>query len=447
MTNSKLWRQAWELAQPQIQSAQNVLTGPSPVQRVLRAGQLDAELLDQELAHLLQGPLSSALGLIHSSLKHRFEPELALIIQLALYRLSVCETGASYGAELQGLRYSPGPLKGLLKFNLVCGLSARQLAVHSALTIVGPHVHTRMRGHALAHAWPDAPTSDIRRQAWDVLAKLETGYAALALASFVAFLWDGRYRTLADRLLGMKLVPATRLVKREVSYEFMNRQMVWHAFTEFLLFVLPLLPRRALQRSASAAVDAVSQPVATLASMLPSSVRDALELSPRVVTDAAGQQRGLYWHLSDTECAICHENAALILSVSSPSETSNIYLSQSAAMRVSDSGKERPTHPLTTPYRTSCNHVYCYACVADRMLRAADEGSSPWTCLRCTEPVYSVERVLAEPLYWISDGEEDGRSTLDWGSDYFDELGSSSVSGVSGMSIGSRSWSDGERSD
>lgn len=29
----------------------------------------------------------------------------------------------------------------------------------------------------------------------------------------------------------MQLVPARRLTSRQVSYEFMNRQMVWHAFT------------------------------------------------------------------------------------------------------------------------------------------------------------------------------------------------------------------------
>lgn len=46
-----------------------------------------------------------------------------------------------------------------------------------------------------------------------------------------------RFRTPADRLLKMSLVPSRRLVKRDVSYEFMNRQMVWHAFTvrSFLL--------------------------------------------------------------------------------------------------------------------------------------------------------------------------------------------------------------------
>lgn len=40
-----------------------------------------------------------------------------------------------------------------------------------------------------------------------------------------------RYRTIADRLLGLRLVPARLLTTKSVSYEFMNRQMVWHAFT------------------------------------------------------------------------------------------------------------------------------------------------------------------------------------------------------------------------
>lgn len=79
---------------------------------------------------------------------------------------------------------------------------------------------------------------------------------ACGLASFVAFLWDGRcadllsfkdfrsllyesrYRTIAERFLCMKLAPSRRLVKRDVSYEFMNRQMVWHAFTVSLIVSL-----------------------------------------------------------------------------------------------------------------------------------------------------------------------------------------------------------------
>lgn len=40
-----------------------------------------------------------------------------------------------------------------------------------------------------------------------------------------------RYRTLTDRLLGMRLTYAQRTMNRNVSFEFLNRQLVWHAFT------------------------------------------------------------------------------------------------------------------------------------------------------------------------------------------------------------------------
>lgn len=49
------------------------------------------------------------------------------------------------------------------------------------------------------------------------------------------------YRTIADRILKMRLVPSRRFVKRDVSYEFMNRQMVWHAFTVSSFFVSKML--------------------------------------------------------------------------------------------------------------------------------------------------------------------------------------------------------------
>jgi peroxin-2 len=40
-----------------------------------------------------------------STLRSRFNDELVLFISLALYKLSVWDSGASYGAKLQGLRY------------------------------------------------------------------------------------------------------------------------------------------------------------------------------------------------------------------------------------------------------------------------------------------------------------------------------------------------------
>ena len=134
MTQPTSWQQLWDQAQSTLSNAERSLASTSsPVtSRVLRVGQLDAELLDIELVNILRDPLSKALGLVsvrpprltvpswlcqpeasdecgfrvQSTLKSRFEPELSLFIQLTLYRLSVWATGASYGAKLQDLKYT-----------------------------------------------------------------------------------------------------------------------------------------------------------------------------------------------------------------------------------------------------------------------------------------------------------------------------------------------------
>lgn len=122
MTES--WEEIWERSQSSlaaIRSSVSTLISPTP--RVLRVSQLDAESLDAELLQLLQEPITRALSVVNvrlssllfknwntktefqSALKSRFDPELALIIQLTLYKLSVWDTGATYGAKLQDLRY------------------------------------------------------------------------------------------------------------------------------------------------------------------------------------------------------------------------------------------------------------------------------------------------------------------------------------------------------
>ena len=200
-------------------------------------------------------------------MKSRFDPELALIIQLALYKLSVWDSGATYGAKLQDLRYrvpsTPGtvltgaspilpwlPRNTHPNTNAAAGLPRSRLLLHGFLTVLVPYIHTRLRNNAMSNAWPEAPSSDRRRKLWDWMTSIESTHTALSLVSFVVFLWNGRcaylpphrsmltdyialyrYRTLTDRLLQMPLVPARKLIKRNVSYEFMNRQMVWHAFT------------------------------------------------------------------------------------------------------------------------------------------------------------------------------------------------------------------------
>ncbi|KAG5341922.1 hypothetical protein C0989_006765 [Termitomyces sp. Mn162] len=110
MPHSSPWEEAWNAAQPRLSAIRDAFDATiSPNPRVIRVGKLDSELLDQELVQALQEPIHKALSLINASLKVRFEPELTLLLQLILYKLSIWNNGASYGAKLQGLKYSVPP--------------------------------------------------------------------------------------------------------------------------------------------------------------------------------------------------------------------------------------------------------------------------------------------------------------------------------------------------
>jgi peroxin-2 len=68
MSTPAFWQQAWDEAQPQIEAIQHSLRQlPLVRARTLRVGQLDAEILDQELLQLLKEPISKALSLLSVS--------------------------------------------------------------------------------------------------------------------------------------------------------------------------------------------------------------------------------------------------------------------------------------------------------------------------------------------------------------------------------------------
>lgn len=62
------WQHAWDNALPQLtRIRQSLAAAPGPSPRIVRVGQLDAELLDQELVQLLKDPLVKALSLVNVS--------------------------------------------------------------------------------------------------------------------------------------------------------------------------------------------------------------------------------------------------------------------------------------------------------------------------------------------------------------------------------------------
>ena len=223
---------------------------------------------------------------------------------------------------------------------------------------------------------------------------------------------------LADRFLRMRLVSTQHVTSRDVSYEFMNRQMVWHAFTvssaffflpiadfvsymqEFLLFALPMVNTRALGRKIMHVSSRFS-----VASMVPSSIREAFDMSAGTSTQSPTRRRGKYWSLPLDQCAICYQDsttdlsdpATALSSLASPVYTSNNVDSPPGTTEGAE--EEPPPYPLNTPYITDCGHTYCYVCVTNRMTHIAYDasgvgpGGARWECLRCGQGVVRIDRV------------------------------------------------------
>ncbi|KAG5985416.1 peroxisome assembly protein (Peroxin-2) [Claviceps digitariae] len=338
-----------------LSSAWDAVSSREGTRPAFRVAQVDAELLDEELADLLKGQVAEALKYFSGGhLQDEWSAEIMLALRAVLFKLTVWDHDATYGAALQNLKYTdarqPGPL--------LTPPSRLQKSLYGFITVFGKYAWTRWEDWLLEQdeGYDRPPSRGIRLLSrWT--SSLTTIHSTAALASFLVFLLHGRYRTLLDRILRMRLAPPTSQVSREVSFEYLNRQLVWHAFTEFLLFVLPLIGINKWRR------------------WLSKTWRKAKEI---ITTDGQDDRsaNGQYGFLPERTCAICYQDQ----NESATTET-EILAAAAASSGVIGSAQT----DITNPYETiPCGCVYCFVCLATRLDREEGEG---WTCLRCGEHV------------------------------------------------------------
>ena len=201
-------------------------------------------------------------------------------------------------------------------------------------------------------------------------------HSIAAFASFLVFLVNGRYRTLLDRIIRLRLAPSSTQVSREVSFEYLNRQLVWHAFTEFLLFLLPLVGISRWKRWLS---------------------RAWRNTKVFVKYDTSGEEEaasnGELAFLPERTCAICYQDQ----NPTSTSENEILAISGASGGVIGSAQTD-----ITNPYETMpCGCIYCFVCIAKRL--EAEEGEG-WICLRCGELVKECEP-------WAGDVLEEACST------------------------------------
>ncbi|KAI9141535.1 Pex12 amino terminal region-domain-containing protein [Paraphysoderma sedebokerense] len=285
----------------------------TPPFRIIRVSQLDAELLDSELLVLLKDQLHDMLSLFSPSIKQSFDPEFTLLLQVILYSLSIFPNNTSYGLSLQNLKYRDERAHGhpFEYADIDVPPSTGQKVLWGVFNVGGEWAWKRLNDGMVKWGWSELDETDYRYKIWKHSQKIEKYFKLFSLLNFFVFLYNGKYRSLTDRILRMRLVYLQRNMNRQVNFAFLNRQLVWNAFTEFLLFLLPLLSLPTLQRR--------------ILRFLPFTSPHRSRLSK----------------LHPETCAICVAN--------SPQK-----------------------FKCTIPYITDCNHLYCYYCVRVKMMSDKD---------------------------------------------------------------------------
>lgn len=221
---------------------------------VLRISQLDALELDSALEQLLWTQFSQCFQNCRPGLLTPLEPELRALLQLLLWRFTLYSNSATVGQSLLSLRYhdalslSPRyrPLSRRQKLGMVLlGTGADWLRERS-------HKLLLSLGLSAGRASSEAEGGGVVQQGLRACLTLVSSAAQLAsLLNFLVFLTRGCHPALAERVVGARAVFSRANVVRDVSYQYVNRELLWHGFSDFLIFLLPLINTRKLSAAAS----------------------------------------------------------------------------------------------------------------------------------------------------------------------------------------------------
>ncbi|XP_062841343.1 peroxisome biogenesis factor 2 [Trichomycterus rosablanca] len=197
--------------------------------RVLRISQLDAFELDDALEQLVWSQFARCFQHFKPGLLTRVEPELKALLQLLVWRFTVYSKSATVGQNLLNIRYHNTLIPGQ-KYR---PLSQQQKLWLALFTVGEKWLQERSHSFFLSHSG--------FQKAQRALASLSGMAKAASLLNFLFFLRSGSFPTLTERLLGVRPVFVRPQGAREINFQYMNRELLWHGFAEFIIFLLPLL--------------------------------------------------------------------------------------------------------------------------------------------------------------------------------------------------------------
>ncbi|XP_057968392.1 peroxisome biogenesis protein 2 [Malania oleifera] len=238
------WVNTYQNLLPQWQSFASSHRSIIPIS-ISRVNQFDAARLDIEMSAMLKEQLVKVFSLMKPGLLFQYEPELDAFLEFLIWRFSIWVDKPTPGNALMNLRYRDEravETGGKVRTGLEGpGLTIAQKIWYCFGTVGGQYIWARLQSFSAFRRWGDSEQSSLARRAWILIQRLEGLYKAASFTNLVIFLHTGMYRNLIERALRARLVYGSPNMNRAVSFEYMNRQLVWNEFSEMLLLLLPLL--------------------------------------------------------------------------------------------------------------------------------------------------------------------------------------------------------------
>ncbi|CAK7356721.1 unnamed protein product [Dovyalis caffra] len=219
---------------------------------ISRVNQFDAARLDIEMSAMLKEQLVKVFSLMKPGMLFQYEPELDAFLEFLIWRFSIWVDKPTPGIALMNLRYrderameSIGKVRTGLEGP---GLTIAQKVWYCIATVGGQYTWARLQSFSAFRRWGDSEQRPLARRAWILIQRIEGLYKAASFGNLLIFLYTGRFRNLIERFLQARLVYGSPNMNRAVSFEYMNRQLVWNEFSEMLLLLLPLLNSSSIKK-------------------------------------------------------------------------------------------------------------------------------------------------------------------------------------------------------
>ncbi|PLW10296.1 hypothetical protein PCANC_22340 [Puccinia coronata f. sp. avenae] len=342
-----------------------------------RVNQLDSQMIDGELEDTLLEPMLSSLdGVVEDAWKERIALALKLTLLFCSLRASLPAAGrSSYGARLENLKWVHAATGN--------NISNKQVLLYTLLSILPSYFHAKARDGMLSLGWADEPSSGHwrtslserhrRRTCWEMAERVDLLLRFAQVVNLLIFLHRGGARTLVERALRIRLVPASRELQRAVPFEFLSRQIVWQALTDFILFLLPLVDLRRLR----VRLKSVKQRVRT-------GLVGTGRASEEEATERALEKRKKA-RVARGECAICVDRKIARVAGGIPDPAEPALVQSSSASASASSTRNPSDTALKLPYQADCCGArYCFACLLPDIIRWRElHLNRPWVCWAC----------------------------------------------------------------